>query len=228
MVLEIIKPLLILLLAVLLNRTFWLYGPGLYQPLVAMVGNTPLIGYLVSSVVQFLVLAGLSIGVLKAGTPVWPRLGLQSVRVSWVLRTGLTGGLTLFVAVVATGLLINYFYPVTWQSQPLIQAIKNISGPGELLVALLIGVVLAPLGEEIFFRGLLFTRLRDRFGLYIALALSSLLFAVVHFDLARLMPLAVGGFGLAWIYQKTRSLYPAVVAHGVWNGLMIFLLVFIR
>jgi membrane protease YdiL (CAAX protease family) len=46
----------------------------------------------------------------------------------------------------------------------------------------------------------------------------------MHFDFIRFLPLAVGGLVLTWLYEKTKSLWSVIIAHGVWNILMTVLM----
>jgi membrane protease YdiL (CAAX protease family) len=75
--------------------------------------------------------------------------------------------------------------------------------------------------EELLFRGALYPPLRGSCGPRLAVFLVALIFAVIHFDAMRFLPLLVGGVGLTWLLEKSRSLWPGIVAHGVWNLVMV-------
>ena len=79
--------------------------------------------------------------------------------------------------------------------------------------------VLAPFAEEVFFRGFLLAALVPSLGLYRAMVLSSALFAVSHGVVAVMLPLFITGMLLAWLYVKTRSIWPPVAAHMLQNML---------
>ena len=91
--------------------------------------------------------------------------------------------------------------------------------------AIAIGAVVtiaAPIAEEIFFRGYLFTALRNWRGLWPAMLLSGALFAAPHVGSSAtefLVPLAVLGAGLCFLYAKTGSLYPPIALHCVNNSI---------
>jgi uncharacterized protein len=74
------------------------------------------------------------------------------------------------------------------------------------------------------FRGLLFGWLWARFGLGLGTVASALAFAFAHGIPALAPALAVQGVALAWLYARSDSLWPAVVMHGTFNGLMSILL----
>jgi membrane protease YdiL (CAAX protease family) len=78
-------------------------------------------------------------------------------------------------------------------------------------------IVAAPIGEELFFRGLLHTALRGRMGFWVAAVISSAIFALVHAILL-LMPLFfVVGLGLAYLYERRGTLLAPIAAHGGFN-----------
>ena len=87
--------------------------------------------------------------------------------------------------------------------------------PG-LLPLLTVGFV-APLTEEIFFRGLVYTRLRQGMAVLPAMALSALLFGLAHGEPIWILIAFLSGLGLVWIFECTGSLWCAILAHGVNN-----------
>jgi membrane protease YdiL (CAAX protease family) len=86
----------------------------------------------------------------------------------------------------------------------------------------LLAVTAAPLFEEIIFRGLVFGGLRRSMGFGAAAVLSGLVFAVVHTPVAAL-PVFVLALGAAWAYEKSAMLLAPIVAHAVYNGVMVAL-----
>lgn len=89
-------------------------------------------------------------------------------------------------------------------------------GPGLYwLIALLALVV--PIGEEIYFRGVVYGGLRNRYGVRWALAGSTLFFGVVHQQVIHFLPIAVLGIVFALLYQRTQSLIPSITVHAVNN-----------
>jgi uncharacterized protein len=81
--------------------------------------------------------------------------------------------------------------------------------------AFLVSVV-APIGEEFFFRGFFYGALRNWRGPWPAAILTGLVFGIVHFsssNVAFLVPLAFFGFALCVLYERTGSLYPCIALH---------------
>lgn len=81
----------------------------------------------------------------------------------------------------------------------------------------LVGAVLAPLVEEIFFRGFLFQGFRARYGWVSSMLLSSAIFAIAHLDPASLIPTFILGNLLAYLYHRTNSVWPGVIMHVLVN-----------
>ena len=85
---------------------------------------------------------------------------------------------------------------------------------------LLLGGALAPLKEEIFFRSIIYPPLRKALGRGKGMFVAGILFAVLHFDMIRFIPLLLGGIVLSWLYEKSESIWPSIIAHGTWNIFM--------
>lgn len=84
-------------------------------------------------------------------------------------------------------------------------------------------VVAAPLGEEFFYRGLIFSGLA-RWGFIPAALVSSVLFALSHVDAATMIPFTVAGLTMCWLYWRSGSLWHAITFHVLFNLLSFILL----
>jgi len=83
-------------------------------------------------------------------------------------------------------------------------------------------VIMAPLLEELFFRGYLFRLLKQSYGALSAMVINGLIFGVIHNNLFALLPLWVFGAALAWSYQRSgRIIYP-ILAHALFNGMSMY------
>lgn len=86
-----------------------------------------------------------------------------------------------------------------------------------LVLALLVAVVIAPFVEELLFRGFVYSAFRQSVGVGWAIFIDGVIFALVHFDLYLFVPLAVIGFVLAWLYERSYSLGPPIFLHALNN-----------
>lgn len=86
-----------------------------------------------------------------------------------------------------------------------------------LLAAVAIG--LAPVAEEVLFRGILYTALKQAGLRHLALWGTSVAFAIIHGNLATLLPLLVLSVALTLLYEKTNNLLAPIVAHAFFNGM---------
>ena len=82
----------------------------------------------------------------------------------------------------------------------------------------LVGAVLAPIVEEMFFRGFLFQGFRQKYGWVSAALLSSGIFAAAHLDLVALIPTFILGCLLAYVYHRSNSVWPGVILHVLVNA----------
>ena len=83
-------------------------------------------------------------------------------------------------------------------------------------------VVMAPLTEEFFFRGLLLSGFERRYGPARAVVFSTILFCLAHANPVQVPATLLLGLYLGWITLRTRSLFPAILAHAL-NNLVGFL-----
>jgi membrane protease YdiL (CAAX protease family) len=94
-------------------------------------------------------------------------------------------------------------------------------GVAGMAVTFVLAAVVAPLLEELLLRGVVLGALVARIGRWPAIAASALVSASLHLEVWSLLPFAVLGVGLGWLATRGRSLWPAVVAHVLYNTIMI-------
>lgn len=133
----------------------------------------------------------------------------------------------------ATGLLVSLLIAflvlsVIWSAvfnpgkEKLLEQLGSNEGAALLLLSAGLTCVVAPICEELLFRGYVFTALRSWRGTWPAAVITGLVFGAVHAGSAPaldLVPLAGLGFGLCLLYWYTGSLYPCIVAHSLNNSL---------
>jgi hypothetical protein len=116
------------------------------------------------------------------------------------------------------------------ESQPQLLADKLVSSDSSALVALLAGfaIVVAPLFEELFFRGFAYPILKQRLGAVTALVTVSVVFALIHFNLPSMAPLFALSLGLGVVYEMTGSLLAPIVMHALFNAANVAMLLYVR
>jgi membrane protease YdiL (CAAX protease family) len=126
-------------------------------------------------------------------------------------------------------LLLFVIFSVIWAGllhestkEKLLEQLGANEGTTLLLLSAALTCVVAPICEELLFRGFIFTALRNWAGTWPAAILTGLLFGGVHVGsapLVDLVPLAFLGFGLCLLYRITGSLYPCIAAHSLNNSI---------
>lgn len=89
-------------------------------------------------------------------------------------------------------------------------------------------VILAPIAEEVFFRGVVFNALRREGGRRWAYLGSSVLFAIIHLSLVAVLPLFLLGLALAWVYERTNNLLAPIAMHAVVNAISVAFALLVR
>jgi len=94
----------------------------------------------------------------------------------------------------------------------------------ELVIAAIAVIVVAPVAEELFFRGMLFRSLRARHTFAFAGPVSALCFGAAHYQggawqNALLLPIVMVsvGLGLAWLYERRGNIVANMAAHATFN-----------
>jgi membrane protease YdiL (CAAX protease family) len=95
-------------------------------------------------------------------------------------------------------------------------ALGGLRGPTLVLAAVVVGV--APgLGEELLFRGYTQTRLTHRWGRRVSVAVTSVLFALIHLDLVQGTFVVLLGLWLGVLTERAGSVWPAILCHALNN-----------
>ncbi|MBI2513050.1 MAG: CPBP family intramembrane metalloprotease [Opitutae bacterium] len=103
------------------------------------------------------------------------------------------------------------------EPQDLLEIFGGVHSKPLLVAMLFVACVLAPVYEELLFRGAIFRFCRQRFGRAAALVVSATLFGAMHGNWAGFVPLAVLGVALAVAYERTGDIRVSMLAHGLFN-----------
>ncbi|XP_047166527.1 uncharacterized protein LOC124835602 [Vigna umbellata] len=78
--------------------------------------------------------------------------------------------------------------------------------------------VCAPIWEEIVFRGFLLPSLTKYMPVWSAILVSSVSFALAHFNIQRILPLVFLGMVMGTVFVRSRNLLPSMLLHSLWNA----------
>jgi membrane protease YdiL (CAAX protease family) len=134
--------------------------------------------------------------------------------VAWFVTTLLLNGVAMLME--AVGL------------EPEPQAAEQALGLLDPWLVVLAIVILAPIAEELFFRGVVYNAWLREGGPRWALIGSAILFAVIHLSLVTLLPIFVLGLALAWLYRRSGTLLAPIAMHMTVNGITVVLALLVR
>jgi membrane protease YdiL (CAAX protease family) len=153
------------------------------------------------------------------------------------VRTGVFFGAALYpIIVLGVGLVVNLVLQALsgHQVRAPRQIPAHLSAVG-IGVSIGYGVLIAPIHEEFFFRGLLFRSLRDRYGFGVGAVGSGLAFGLIHYipgpalDSVLLMSVMVfTGIALAYLYERRGNIVANTIAHATFNVIGLILIFALR
>jgi membrane protease YdiL (CAAX protease family) len=133
----------------------------------------------------------------------------------------LTSGTLILVAMIAQG----FGRPSPDVNHKMLETLQTTQEFSEVMAIVIGAVIIAPLLEELFFRGMVQTTLLEVIGRrrrWTVIFVASAAFALVHvgmiFSLHALPGLFVLALVLGWVYEKTGSLWPPILIHAAFNG----------
>ncbi len=141
------------------------------------------------------------------------------------LGVGLAGIAGVFPAVLLMEKLLSERFPEAGGDRT-VEFLQTTATSGDWLAVVLMAAVVAPLAEEIFFRGYLYGVLRRYGGRWSAIGVTALLFAAIHGNATGFVPLALLGVVFALAYELTGSLWTNILMHAVFNGTTLAVLAF--
>ena len=141
---------------------------------------------------------------------------------------GIKGWLTIVPFVLLTSLIMNSLIDDQNGSNPLLEIVLNNNNYLSFIILFLTTTLLAPLFEEIIFRGVLLPTLSRDCGTILGITISAFIFALAHLSLGEMPPLFVLGIGLGITRIASGSLLSSVIMHSLWNGLTFLNLFLLR
>ncbi len=148
-------------------------------------------------------------------------LGNEKYSLLQLLLRGFLGWCVALPVIILSSILVNQFYHSKGSSNPIISYMVDASGQSNVIALIILFItvsILAPLCEEILFRGFLFRFLITKYNFISASMISTLLFAGLHLDPNSSVQLFALGFIFTILTAKYQSIVPSIITHGLWNG----------
>lgn len=157
-------------------------------------------------------------------------LGLSSINLSSNIRQGIKYYLITLPFIMLAGFIVNLissYYNMAPDVQDVVKWVLEEKSLFIIICLVFFGIIVAPILEEILFRGFLQSALKNTFGSRYALVISASLFAAVHMDLFAFLQIFILGILLGYLYEKTQTLAASIIVHILHNSLtLVFLLYF--
>jgi len=145
------------------------------------------------------------------------------------IRKLILGVIMAYLAFIGFGILISIFSFLTGTEIPGFQEQEEIlplfgEDPFSLIIAFIVIVVIAPIFEEIFFRGYVLQTLIKKVNVYWGSIITALFFSFVHFEFQIFLSIFVLAIIINWLFIRFKSIWPCVAFHTL-NNLITFLVV---
>lgn len=170
---------------------------------------TPVIYHLtiISDIITFIIIFFIFLGLKKNLFKVcrFNKVNLKVLFYMIVFSIGLS------MLILFSMLILRPLFPNIFESYSLVQ--KSLLLTHNSLLSLIIVIVLIPIFEEIFFRGVIFGFLRDNYSIPLALVLQAFIFAICHYNLIQGIYAFILGLFLGIFFYVTNSLYASIIAN---------------
>ena len=202
-------------------------------PLFALVGTSDTSSMLANVVVALAIVGGL-LWWLRLRHPGWrDAVGLRAASPLRDLVAGFVFGAVAYpvIAVVVASSLGLVLQRISGEAVRTPEQVPTDLPPIGIALVVVYAILVAPVAEEFFFRGVLFPAARARLGLWPGAFLSGLAFGLIHYvpapwaDAVLLMAVMVPtGVAFAWIRARRGSLYGSIGAHVAFNVIGLILI----
>lgn len=179
------------------------------------------VAYQWSSSIAAIVQYGFMLGLLLLFTKGLERREAFALRrpPSWPRAIGLAAGC--IAAIWAASAILSHFLDAT-DEQGLVPNGWDSSRWAPFVAFFLVVTIVAPIVEELTYRGLGFTLIAP-FGIWVAIVTTGLLFGAAHGLVQGLPVLAFFGIVVGWLRSRTNSVYPGMLLHASFNGVALIL-----
>ncbi len=176
---------------------------------------------IVGTVFSFLLIVFLlSFLILRSRNPL-DLFGLRGIGWGKTLRAACFGLVAALPAIYFIHTLSFRIIGADAQPQPLLQFLVEHADLRDRLLLILSATVIAPISEELIFRGYIFGVLRRYAGRWWAMVISASVFAAIHAHIPSLAGLFVLAVALTLVYEGAGSLWASILMHALFNGITV-------
>ena len=175
---------------------------------------------LIDGVVSAVLIAGVAVLATRPITG----LGFPDRSIGSSVRSGVLCGLAVVAPTIVIQVVRTVFEGAT-EEHPLLTELRERPSPTMIGAVLLSAVVLAPIAEEIAFRGIIQNTLARRVRGDVAMLVTGALFLAIH-PAGTMIALVPITFGLGFVYHRTQSLPTVIAMHAAFNAAMISMTIF--
>lgn len=193
----------------------------LFNYLLDIFQNELYAGTLNGLIMAIIFTTALYIIVLKPKEQSWKAVGLQPFPLrEWKL----IAVWTIILIVVSIVLVIGMSFIGVGTENNKTESLRSQMTLLNFTIGFVSAAIISPIYEEIFYRGFLYRFFSSRYGILSGMLISSLIFTVVHIPTFNTLPVNfVSGLIFSWVYQKTGSIIPSILIHGIFNGIAVIL-----
>ncbi len=151
--------------------------------------------------------------------------GLWPKNWRWCLGVGLAGIAAVLPVILLIEKVLAGWFPEA-EGDRTVEFLRERATASDWATVIVMAVVVAPLVEEVIFRGYLYGVARKFAGRWAAVGVTAALFAAIHINALGLLPLALLGVVFALAYELTGSLWTNILMHVCFNGLTLVMLAY--
>lgn len=202
----------------------------------ALVGESgdpsiPTIEGVAVSIVLLIFMAAITVAIVSARIRLTHWLGLKWKEWPWVLLIAPATVIviwTFFAGLQAVGYMDLLERLGVDKAQETVELLQKSNDPALLILMAFAAVIVAPICEEVVFRGYLYPVAKRFAGPWVAGLCTALIFSAAHCNLAALFPLFVFGLVLVALYEFTGSIWAPIATHFLFNAATVAIQMLLR
>ncbi len=122
----------------------------------------------------------------------------------------------------------NVFSLLLPKPKILLEIFGNIFAGDDVWTTAILLTVIAPITEELLFRGVIFDGFIRNYSVEVTFLVSAFLFGAIHLNPWQFISAFIIGIYMAWIIYKTDSIFQSIIIHAIFNGIPVFVLYFLK